>query len=468
MNIGIPTRIFIPRGLLAILVVVGIACGGPEPALTIAPEIGPAPATVVSEAPGPGPSPTITVTMTVMPEPSPTVAVAITQMPDPSPTVGVTPTARVIEPTPTSVESGRTPLVSMTVERVFPNLTFRRSTNMVQPDDGRGMLFVTEQSGIIRSFPNRQDVAETGVFLDITDRVSEGGNEEGLLGLAFAPDFEESGYFYVYYSARDPRRSVVSRFKVSRNDPGQADPASELIIMEVPQPASNHNGGQLAFGPDDYLYIALGDGGRGGDPFGNGQDTATLLGSILRIDVLGASEEERYSIPSDNPFVGVSGALDEVWAYGLRNPWRFSFDRETGRMWVGDVGQNEWEEVNLVEKGLNYGWNVMEGAHCFLPRTGCDGGGLQLPVAEYSSDEGCSIIGGYVYPSGAPPSLTAAYIYGDFCSGKIWGLRHDGRFLTEHALLVDSDLRITTFGFDQSGEVYILSRDSGIYRMVPE
>ena len=356
----------------------------------------------------------------------------------------------------------------MTIERVFPNLTFRHLTNLAQPDDGRDMLFVTEQGGQIRSFPVRQEVTETVVFLDITDRVNEGGNEEGLLGLAFAPDYRESGYFYVYYSASDPRRSVLSRFMASRSEPNRADRASELIIMEVPQPASNHNGGQLVFGPDGYLYIGLGDGGRGGDPFGNGQNMATLLGSILRIDVSGASEEERYRVPPDNPFVGVAGAGEEVWAYGLRNPWRFSFNSETGRLWVGDVGQNDWEEVDLVEKGLNYGWNIMEGAHCFRPRTGCDTTGLQMPVAEYSSAEGCSIIGGYVYRSGVHPSLTGAYVYGDFCSGKIWGLRHDGKSLAENVLLVDSDLNITSFGLDLAGELYVLSRDSGIYRMVSQ
>ena len=356
----------------------------------------------------------------------------------------------------------------MTIERVFPDLTFRRLTNLAQPDDGQDMLFVTEQDGQIRNFPARQDVTETVVFLDITDRVNEGGNEEGLLGLAFAPDYRESGYFYVYYSAGNPRRSVVSRFTAGPNDPNRADVSSELIILEVAQPASNHNGGQLAFGPDAHLYIGLGDGGRGGDPFGNGQNAATLLGSILRIDVSAASEEDRYRIPPDNPFVGVAGAAEEVWAYGLRNPWRFSFDSETGRLWVGDVGQEDWEEVDLVEKGLNYGWNIMEGAHCFRPRTDCDSTGLQLPVAEYSSAEGCSIIGGYVVQSGVLPSIAGAYVYGDFCSGKIWGLRHDGQSITEHLLLVDSDLSITSFGLDLAGELYVLSRDSGIYRLVPK
>ena len=375
-------------------------------------------------------------TATPQPAPSPTMGATATPRPEPSPTIGATATP---QPTSTPEAVQREPLGPMTIERVFPNLAFRRLTNLAQPDDGRDMLFVTEQGGQIRSFPARQDVTETFVFVDISDRVDEGGNEEGLLGLAFAPDYRESGHFYVYYSAGDPRRSVLSRFTASRSDPGQTDVASELIIMEVPQPASNHNGGQLAFGPDGYLYIGLGDGGRGGDPFGNGQNTATLLGSILRIDVSAASEEVRYRIPPDNPFAGTAGAAEEVWAYGLRNPWRFSFDSETGRLWMGDVGQKDWEEVDLVEKGLNYGWNIMEGAHCFRPSIGCDGTGLQLPVAEYGRADGCSIIGGYVYRSGVLPSLTGAYVYGAFCSGKVWGLRHDGQSLSEHVLLVDSD-----------------------------
>ena len=441
-------------GLPVILAAVGIACGGPEPTHT--------------EMPEPVPSPTIAVAATLKPGPSPKLAGTITPRPDPSATIGATPTARIVEAAPDPVEDEQAPLGPMTIERAFPNLTFRRLTNLAQPDDGRDILFVAEQAGQIRGFAARQDVTETVVFLDITDRVHEGGNEEGLLGLAFAPDYRESGYFYVYYSAGDPRRSVLSRFRVSRNDPNRADVSSELVILEVPQPASNHNGGQLSFGPDGYLYIGLGDGGRGGDPFGNGQNTATLLGSILRIDVSGASAEERYRIPPDNPFVGITGAGAEVWAYGLRNPWRFSFDSETGRLWVGDVGQNDWEEVDLVEKGLNYGWNVMEGAHCFSPRTGCDTAGLQLPVAEYSSAEGCSIIGGYVARSGVLPSITGAYVYGDFCSGNIWGLRHDGQSLTQQALLVSSGLSITSFGVDQAGELYVLARDAGIYRLVPK
>ena len=354
------------------------------------------------------------------------------------------------------------PLSSMAIARSFPNLNFRRLTGLVQPGDDRDVLYVTEQKGLIRTFPNRQDVSKSTIFLDITGRVNEGGNEEGLLGLAFDPGYQDNGFFYVYYSAKDPRRSVVSRFSVNPSDPSKADPDSESIVLEVPQPFKNHNGGQIAFGPDGYLYIGLGDGGSGGDPLLNGQNTATLLGSLLRIDV---STQDGYQIPSDNPFLSVAGAKPEIWAYGLRNPWRFSFDSETGDLWLGDVGQNSWEELNLVKKGHNYGWNVMEGAHCFRPTSGCDGTGLELPIVEYSSNEGCSVIGGYVYRGAGLPSLSGAYLYGDFCRGTVWGLRHDGDAVTEHILLAKVDAQITSFGEDQAGNVYILSRDDGIYQL---
>ncbi|MFQ5933317.1 MAG: PQQ-dependent sugar dehydrogenase, partial [Dehalococcoidia bacterium] len=226
-----------------------------------------------------------------------------------------------------------------------------RLTNLLQPDNGHDHIFVTEQLGRIRVFPNDQQATEATIFLDIGDRVSEINNEEGLLGLAFDPDYRDNGYFYVYYSAASPRRSVISRFSVSQYNPNVANSNSEFIIMEIPQPFGNHNGGQLAFGPDGYLYIALGDGGAGGDPQRNGQNTATLLGTILRIDVAGMTDERSYRIPPDNPFVGIAGAREEIWAYGLRNPWRFSFDEETGLLWTGDVGQERWEEVDRIEVG---------------------------------------------------------------------------------------------------------------------
>ncbi|MDD9994337.1 MAG: PQQ-dependent sugar dehydrogenase, partial [Dehalococcoidia bacterium] len=300
---------------------------------------------------------------------------------------------------------GVQPLEMMEVERVFPSLSFARMTYLTHAGDGSGTLFVTLQPGVVMFFQNDPDAASADTFLDIRHRVSDKGNEEGLLGLAFDPKYAKNGHFYVYYSAADPRRSVLSRFSVP---PGSttADPASELVLLEIPQPFSNHNGGQVAFGPDGYLYVGLGDGGRAGDPFGNGQDRSTLLGSILRIDVGTVGERGGYGIPPDNPFRAAGdGSRPEIWAYGLRNPWRFSFDLETGDLWVADVGQNQYEEVDLIEPGGNYGWNVMEGNSCFSPSTGCSTEGLVRPVVQYGREDGCSITGGYVYRGSRLPAL---------------------------------------------------------------
>ena len=358
------------------------------------------------------------------------------------------------------------PLAAMEVRRSFPNLNFQRLTNLLQPDDGLDRIFVTEQAGRIFVFPNDQDADRAGVFLDIRDRVRTVNNEEGLLGLAFDPRYATNGYLYVYYSANAPRRSVLSRFTVNQDAPDATDSASELVILEIGQPFGNHNGGQIAFGPDGYLYMGVGDGGSRGDPQDNGQDLGSLLGSLLRIDVGTLSIGAGYTVPADNPFVGVEGARGEIWAYGLRNPWRFSFDRETGVLWLADVGQNRWEEIDLVKKGRNYGWNIMEGSHCFLLTAGCDQSGLELPVWEYSLSSGnCSAIGGHVYRGKEFPSLMGAYVYGDFCSGKIWGLRYDVNPVTEEMLLVDSGLSITSFGRDLAGNLYVLSRNAGIYRL---
>jgi glucose/arabinose dehydrogenase len=351
------------------------------------------------------------------------------------------------------------------VERVFPDLSFQEMTNLVQPDDASDLMFVTEQGGSIYSF-SANNSQQADVFLDITDRVNRGGNEEGLLGFVFDPDYQENGYFYVYYSAADPSRSVVSRFSLDEEDTDVADPESEVIIMEVAQPFSNHNAGQLAFGPDGYLYIGLGDGGSAGDPLGNGQNLVTLLGSILRIDVSGLSAPGDYEIPADNPFVGTTGAREEIWAFGLRNPWRFSFDAETGLLWAGDVGQSSWEEIDIIAKGANYGWNIMEGSHCYSPATGCDQSGLTLPIVEYDHSQGCSVTGGYVYRGDQTPSLQGYYIYGDYCSGNIWALAYDGNVVTDNILLVDSGLSITSFGEDLAGNLYILDRQGGIYTLV--
>ena len=351
-------------------------------------------------------------------------------------------------------------LRELDVERAYPELSFDRPVALAFPDDDSGRGFVVEQAGRIIELGGD---GEAGTFLDIRDRVNDRGEEEGLLGLAFDPDFYSNGFFYVYYSADGPRRSVVSRFTAHR-DEDAADAGSETLILEVEQPYANHNGGQIVFGPDDLLYVGLGDGGGAGDPKRNGQNLDTLLGTILRLDVSTLDSTGSYAIPGDNPFVGVEGARPEIWAYGLRNPWRFTFDWGTGDLWAADVGQNKLEEVDLIRPGLNYGWNIMEGDECY-PRS-CDKRGLELPIAVYGSDEGCSITGGYVYRGERLPSLYGAYVYGDFCSGKIWALRRDGARVTEATLLADTKLRISSFGEDMEGELYIVDLEGGIYRFV--
>lgn len=404
---------------------------------------------------------------TQVPSPTPAPQATPPQGPSPTPAAQATPTGE-----PASLPQLHRLALGLALERVFEGLAFSRLTNLVQAGN---RLFVTEQTGRVMSFPASREAREApeasgaSVFLDIRDRVNDSGNEEGLLGLAFDPDFDSNRHFYVYYSAANPRRSVVSRFTAATSTAATAGRESELVVMEIPQPFANHNGGQLAFGPDGMLYIALGDGGAGGDPDGNGQNVATLLGSILRIDVSGVGPDTApYQIPLENPFVGSAGApRNEIWAYGFRNPWRFSFDRQTGDLWAGDVGQNRYEEVDLVLRGGNYGWNILEGAHCFSPGAGCDPAGTRLPVIEYGADQGCSVIGGYVYRGARIPSLAGAYVYGDFCSGEIHGFRIDGGEVIEHKMLVDSGLMITSFGEDEEGEIYVLSQDGGIYRLTP-
>jgi glucose/arabinose dehydrogenase len=338
-------------------------------------------------------------------------------------------------------------------------------TNLAQPDNTGGLIFVTGQKGVIYTFNADQAQPVSNVFLDITDRVNSGGNEEGLLGLAFDPGYRENGYFYVYYSADKPRRSVLSRFTRGEGNPDAANPQSEVIMLEVGQPYSNHNGGQIAFGPDGYLYIGLGDGGGAGDPKHNGQNLGTLLGKILRIDVSGTSVDGGYKIPADNPFVDTAGARAEIWAYGLRNPWRFSFDTKTGLLWAGDVGQDKWEEIDIINKGANYGWNIMEGSHCYSPAAGCDRSGLTLPIFEYDHSQGCSVTGGYVYRGDKIPSLPGYYVYGDYCSGKIWALGYSNNTVTRNILLAESGLKITSFGEDLAGNLYILAKEGSIYML---
>ncbi len=356
------------------------------------------------------------------------------------------------------------------LEPAFPNLSFRRPVDLQSPPDGTNRLFVVEQPGSIRVFANDPGVQESTVFLEIEDRVNDRGNEEGLLGLAFHPEYSENGRFYVYYTADDPRRGVVAGYRADPSDASRALGDSETVILEVNQPFSNHNGGQIVFGPDGYLYIGLGDGGSANDPMGNGQNRKTLLGAILRIDVDAPAGGLSYGIPPDNPFAGNSeGFREEIYAYGLRNPWRFSFDRETGLLWAADVGQNSFEEVDIIEKGGNYGWNIREGSHCFSPPSGCQGAGLIDPVSEYGRGDGGSITGGYVYRGDAMPGLFGKYIYGDFSSGRIWALTVDGKRVTDRVELLNSNLNISAFGVDSASNLYLCAFDGSIYRLrVPE
>jgi glucose/arabinose dehydrogenase len=345
------------------------------------------------------------------------------------------------------------------LERVFPSLSFDNMTGMY-PLPGGGWL-VTEQAGRVHRI--NAAGAQASVFLDIDSKVNSGG-EEGLLGLALAPDFATSGVFYVHYSAANPRRSVFARYTASG---GTASASSEQILLEVQDPYSNHNGGQLAFGPDGFLYIGLGDGGSRLDPQGNGQNLDTLFGKILRIDVSGGGT---YRVPADNPFVGRQGARGEVWAYGLRNPWRFSFDSETGDLWAGDVGQNTLEEIDVITKGGNYGWVVMEGNQCTGGGDSCDRSGKIPPVVDYPTGGGnCAVTGGFVYQGSAIEALRGAYVYGDYCSGRIWALRWDGTRMTENAQLASTGFGVSSFAQGPDGEIYVLQYgdNGGVFRLAP-
>jgi glucose/arabinose dehydrogenase len=339
----------------------------------------------------------------------------------------------------------------------FPQLSFSQPLDLQSPDDGTNRIFVAEKGGRIRVFTNEPTVNEDTVFLDLSANLST-VSEQGLLGLAFHPNYQSNGFFYVYYTPT-AGLSQVSRFTVSANA-AIADAASELVLLEIPQPATNHNGGQIAFGPDGYLYIALGDGGGGGDPFENGQDRSTLLGSILRIDVDSQENGLNYSIPTDNPFIGEPNVREEIYVYGLRNPWRMSFDTQTGELWTGDVGQNAIEEIDVVVSGGNYGWPIFEGTRCFSGD--CNDTGLIDPIFEYAQDNGDrSITGGFVYRGTTVPSLQGKYIYGDFVSGRIWALELDG---TLNELVEASRLNIASFGTDTSQELYVCAFDGSIYK----
>jgi glucose/arabinose dehydrogenase len=338
-------------------------------------------------------------------------------------------------------------------------------THLTHAGDGSGRLFLLERGGRIRVIKNGRLL--NAPFLDITSLVDSLSIEQGLLGLAFDPEYADNGIFYIYYiNEATDNDTIIARYRVS-SDPDRADPDSAEQILFLEQPANNHNGGMLFFGQDGYLYVGLGDGGSGGDPWGNAQNPAILLGKILRLDV---RSQPAYAIPPDNPFVGVEGTRPEIYASGLRNPWRFTFDPATGDLYVTDVGESLWEEVNFLpagaSAGANFGWNVLEGAHCYQPATGCDAAEMVPPVYEYAHGEaGCSVIGGYVYRGARYPELLGTYFFGDFCTGMIRAMRRDAAGNWQVADVLDTTLAIVSFGEDEDGELFVLDLEGGVYAL---
>lgn len=354
-----------------------------------------------------------------------------------------------------------TPIVddSISVSNAFPNLTFSKPLDLQSPKDGTNRIFVAEKGGVIKFFENIDSTEVVSTFLDISNKTAT-ASELGLLGFAFHPDFNINGFLYVTYTPSESL-AVISRFKVSETDANLVDESTETILLEIAQPNTNHNGGQLAFGPDGYLYIASGDGGGAGDPDGNAQNLETLLGKILRIDVNNQDVGLNYAIPSDNPFVENENARGEIYAYGLRNPWRFSFDVQTNTIWAADVGQDELEEIDLIVKGGNYGWSILEGTSCYQA-TECDVTDLIAPFYDYGhSNNDKSVTGGYVYRGNELPTLKGYYIYGDFISGRIWALDQAGN----NKLLLETGLSISSFGIDENNELYLCSFDGKIYKL---
>lgn len=457
----LPGRFFIimhmPKLLLVLFLVVGflsVSCSSEEaqPTSTAEPTVASLPTAL--------PAPVVTA------EPTNTPPITEEQAENgPEPTAGAT--EAVMEETvePTALPSS--PVAAIELEPVLTE-GLEKVTSITHAFDER--LFVLEQVGRIRIVEDGRLLGQP--FLDLTDRVGSVSSEQGLLGLAFHPDYATEGapmegQFFVNYTDYSGN-SHISRFSVFADDPYRADPNSEVDYLTQNQPYPNHNGGSLAFGPDGYLYAGLGDGGSANDPLRAGQDLSTVLGKVLRLDV--DSTDGAYAIPGDNPFVDDPNARPEIWAYGLRNPWRFSFDRETGDFYIADVGQNLWEEINFQQAsspgGANYGWRIMEGNHCFETDT-CDQTGLTPPIFDYDHSQGCSVTGGYVYRGQMYPELWGNYFVSDYCSGIIWRLFPQGDGWLADAL-VDSDLLVSTFGEDVNGELFVANYWSGaIYRITP-
>lgn len=372
----------------------------------------------------------------------------------PATTVASPPVASMMDETPT------VPLADITLTLVPVVDGFTRPLYVTHAGDDR--LFVVTQAGQI--FIVEDGAVNSRAFLNIVDIVNDSANEQGLLSVAFHPNYASNGFFFINYTNTDGD-TTIARYSVS-NDPNFADHNSAKILLTIGQPFGNHNGGQLKFGPDGYLYIGMGDGGAANDPRNYAQNLTALLGKILRIDVDNANP---YGVPADNPFVDTPDARPEIWSYGWRNPWRFMFDRLTGDMYIADVGQNQYEEVHVElagePGGQNYGWRIMEGTHCFNPSTNCDPTGLEMPIAEYSHSQGCSVTGGYVYRGALYPALNGVYLYGDYCSGIIWGVRQTAEGTWEQTELLTSNHLISSFGEDVAGELYLVDHRGGIFQL---
>jgi glucose/arabinose dehydrogenase len=366
-------------------------------------------------------------------------------------------TARPQVPAPPSPRATEVP--DLTLERLWPEIKFVRPIQMIQVPDQPNLWWAAEQPGTIRLLDmTAQDAKEAPLVVDLTEPVNDRTNEEGLLSIAFHPDYPTKREVYMYYSAAKPMRSVLSRFTVSA-DGRSVDPASEQVILEQSQPYWNHNGGTVLFGKDGFLYLSLGDGGAANDPHDNSQNLTTMLGKVIRIDVNATSDGKRYAIPKDNPFVGREDALPEIWAYGLRNVWRMHFDRATGDLWAGDVGQNLWEEISIIVKGGNYGWNRREGFHPFSSK---ENEGFIDPVVEYSHKEGVSVTGGFVYRGSKIPGLVGAYLYADFGTPKVWAIRMvDGKATEPKVVAQRGASLFSSFAEDKDGELYIMSFEGG-------
>lgn len=367
-----------------------------------------------------------------------------------------------VEPELTYAAPGK---VSVKLVQAYPNLTFDRPLDFLHAGDGSGRIFVVEKTGKIKVFKNDPQVKSAQVFLDLSSLVDSSSSEKGLLGLAFHPDFKNNGFFYVNYTNRT--NSVIARYQADPAKPSQGVISSKLVLITFPQPYANHNGGHLAFGADGFLYIGTGDGGSAGDPQNNAQNRSSFLGKILRIDVNKTTQQKPYIIPADNPFIGnKNGFKEEIYAYGLRNPWKFSFDQRRGWLWAADVGQDKVEEIDIIHNGANYGWNKMEGTLCYPSSVNCNQAGLTRPVWTYRHPIGGSITGGYVYYGRITPSLQGAYVYGDFVTGMIWALWLNNNLAAEKRTLLDTNLNISSFGLDEKNELYIVDNSGKIYRLI--